>query len=453
MSFAWPFGATSASTTPSEGEEEVPSTAREARQSRRDQLRSESDDLLQVPPPVGPRGIRLPQQQRSTSPADLLRNYIARRSPSPSPTPSTTRAFNFDIMDADQLERILTAALSAANANNAENNRAIVEAAVNAAASNNVAAQQSMRRPALPPFDPKDIENWLRRVEAAFDRLSITSPKVKLANLDEKLTSSGDANINKLLCSAPNQENYNALVDYLKKKHGRTIEQKAASVIEGTEREGRTPSQLLSVIKEKADNVTLDDIFKEQLLRRLPASIRMHLTSQMDGKTAEEVATAADAYFDPEGRVKNKTNATDVNSLQAPRQLPPALKQPRQHTPEPPASGFSTPFDEDDDADVNAVRFRQGQRQNVHVNNSGGGRNRSQSRGRYNSSMGSNGTSRGRYNNNSRYGNASSNGPSTLKPDNKVCFYHSKFGDKANRCEEHCILFKQFQAGKGKASQ
>lgn len=364
-------------------------------------------------------------------------------------------------IDPEQLTQILTAALQAANANNADNNRQIVEAAVNAAAANNVAAQQSMRRPALPPFDPKDIENWLRRVEAAFSRLSITSPKVKLANLDEKLSSSGDANINRFFCSTPNQDNYDSLIAYLKDKHGRTTEQKASSVIEGTEREGRTPSQLLSVMKERADNVTLDDIFKEQLLRRLPSEVRMHLTDQMLNKSAEEVASAADAYFDKEGKVKNKTSASGINAVQAPRQHTSALKQPRQtdhNSPEPSASGFSAPFEEDDAPEVNAVRFRQGQRQNVNVNNSGGGQNRSQSRGRFGNSNNNYAgrQSRGRFNNNNndRYGNsnAASSGSSTAKQDTKVCYYHNKFGDKARSCEEGCNLYRQFQAGKGRAS-
>ena len=72
-----------------------------------------------------------------------------------------------------------------------------------------------MRRPTLPPFEPKHIEGWLRRVEAAFDRLSITSPRLKLANLDEKLNSDSDPRINEYMCADPTQENYDELIAYL----------------------------------------------------------------------------------------------------------------------------------------------------------------------------------------------------------------------------------------------
>ena len=90
---------------------------------------------------------------------------------------------------------------------------------------------------------------------------------------------------------------------------------KAASVIEGTEREGRTPSQLWSVMKDKADNVTLDEIMKEQLLRRLPADVRTHLTDKIEGKSGKEVAELADKYFDQDGKLKNKSSASDINAV------------------------------------------------------------------------------------------------------------------------------------------
>ena len=359
-------------------------------------------------------------------------------------------------MDPEQLQAIITAAVTAATQGQAESNRAIVEAAVNAAAANHVSAQQSMRRPALPPFDPKDIDNWVRRVEAAFDRLSITSPKVKLSNLDEKLSTSGDASINDFLCSPPTQANYDGLIAYLKDKHGRTKSQKAASLIEGTEREGRTPSQLLATMKEKAGDISLDDIFKEQLLRRMPSDVKMHLV-KMDDKTAKEIAAAADAFFDKEGKPKNKSSVSGINAVGTPRQQQSSMKQQqptRAVSPQPQASGFSTPFDDNDVAEINAIRFKQGQKQRVQVNNQGGARSQSRSRN-FNSGRSQ---SRGRYNDsstNDRYAKPSS-GPSNSSipydKNSKVCFYHHKFGKDARSCTENCMLYSTFKSGNAKAS-
>ena len=352
-------------------------------------------------------------------------------------------------MDPEQLQAIITAAVMAAAAGQSENNRAIVEAAVNAAAANHVTSQQSMRRPALPPFDPKDIVNWIRRVEAAFDRLSITSPRVKLSNLDEKLSTSGDATINEFLCATPTQSSYDGLIEYLKQKHGRTKSQKAYSLIEGTEREGRTPSQLLAVMKEKADDITLDDIYKEQLLRRLPTDVRMHLVKSEE-MSSKELAKEADAFFEKDGKPKLKSSASGINAVRTPRQQQPlAMKQPhptRAISPEPTAP-YSLPFEDDNDTDVHAVRFKQGQRQHVNINNSGGGR--PQSRGRYNDR---NGRSQSRVQ--FGQGNASSSSSSNqTQNDPKACYYHNKFGKEARTCTEDCKWYAKFKAGNAKASK
>ena len=461
----WPFRGSnqedlSNDSSTSSAESSAAQTARQGRQTRRDEIRSISEDNLQ--PPTGPRGLRI---QRSNSPQSLIRSLAASRSPTPSPNTATTTVFDFPAtaptraMDPEQLQAIITAAVTAATAGQAAANRAIVEAAVNAAAANHVSSQQSMRRPALPPFDPKDIDNWVRRVEAAFDRLSITSPKVKLSNLDEKLSTSGDASINDFLCSPPTQANYDGLIAYLKDKHGRTKSQKAASLIEGTEREGRTPSQLLATMKEKAGNINLDDIFKEQLLRRLPADVKMHLVN-MDDKTAKDVAAAADAFFDKEGKPKNKSSVSGINAVGTPRQQQSAMRQQqptRTASPQPQTYEYSMPFDDDDGAEINAVRFKHGQRQRVQVNNQGGAR--SQSRGRnFNSNNSGRSQSRGRQynsNNNDRYGKPSSGSSSSSTPydkNSKVCFYHHKFGKEARSCNEPCIMHSTFKSGNAKAS-
>ena len=183
-------------------------------------------------------------------------------------------------MDPNALEAIIRAAVMAATAGQTDSNQAIVEAAVNSATAQHQTSSQNMHRPTLPPFEPTDIKNWLRRVNAAFERLSITNPKIKLANLDEKLSSTGDACINAFMCGTPDQANYDALISYLREKHGRTQKQKAMYVINGTERQERRPSELWSVMKEKADDITLEDVMLEQLFRQLPSDVRMHLTDK-----------------------------------------------------------------------------------------------------------------------------------------------------------------------------
>ena len=364
-------------------------------------------------------------------------------------------------MNPEELRAIVQAAVEAASANNAANNRAIVEAAVNAATSNQTSSQQSMRRPTLPVFDPLNIDNWIRRVESAFSRLNITDAKIKFANIDEKIDVNSDPNINRFMNGPSTSATWNELIKYLKKKHGRTTKQMAASVIEGSERDGRTPSQMWSLMLDKAGTVTLDDVLKEQMMRRLPKEVRGHLQDKIKGKTGQEVADLADAYFDTEGNLLEKSSASGINAVR-PSSMKPSTSRSTSRTTRSPnrppnqpseATAFTTAFDEDDEsADVNAVRFKDGKKQNFRVQNGG----RSQSRGRsFSGNSGSN-TDTSRYpssSNSSRSNNFGNRENPTTKTKGKVCYYHVTYGDKAEKCEEHCMMWSKHQAGKGRASR
>ena len=414
--------------------------------------------------------LRAQQEGRPTRASDRRtprENLQAHRSrsrgqtPSPADRPTSPTAFPFPpTMDPETMRAMIEAAVSATAAGQAANNAAIVQAAVDAAMAHSTIQQQSMRKPSVPPFDPKNIDQWIRRVNAAFDRLNITNPKFKFAHLDEKIPNDKDPRLNDFMSGAPSQENWDALIAYLRKKHGRTIKQMANSVITGTAREGRCPSQLWSVMKERAGTVTLDDIMKEQFIKALPSCVREHMQTKTKGKSGKEVAEIADEYFDPDGKlIEQPSSASGVNSIRSSN--PPSTTRPptsslKQHdssiscasaSPPESTSTFTNAFGDDDrvDSDVHAVRFKQGQKQSFNVQN----RNpRSKSRGRpFSQGAGnsvtdsnSNHRSQSRYNSNPRPNN------------DKVCFYHKKYGQNAEKCEAHCMLHSTFTP-KGQASR
>ena len=360
-------------------------------------------------------------------------------------------------MDPATIESIVKAAVTASMAalttSQTANNREVVEAAVTAAANLNSTQQQSLRKPTLPPFDPKNIDVWLKRMDAAFDRLKIVDPRLKFAHLDEKIPADKDPRINDYMWGAPTQARWEEFIAYLRKKHGRTTKQMAQSVIQGTSREGRCPSQLWSIMKDKAATVTLDDILKEQLLKEMPTSVQEHLQTKIKGKTGQEVADLADEYFDPDGKLLHSSNASGINSVRQSRSvaptLPSALKQHQDSLPNgtstasAPTSSFTSPFENDDvDADVHAVRFRQGQKQQFNVAN----RSASRGRSRYDSKH-----------SNSRSGNSSGNDRSSSRQHKKQsdptkCFYHNTFGEKAEKCDPSCSQWSKHQP-KGQASR
>ena len=144
-------------------------------------------------------------------------------------------------MDEATLQRIMTAAMQAANANA-------------------TAQVQSLRKPELPQFDKSNIEIWIKRVESAYARVRVTDPKLKFAHLESKFDVNSDPIINDFLFKTDaTADTWTSFLGYLRECYGRTTKQ-AVLVINSTPREGRTPSQLVALMKEKAGGVTLDNM-------------------------------------------------------------------------------------------------------------------------------------------------------------------------------------------------
>ena len=71
----------------------------------------------------------------------------------------------------------------------------------------------------------------------------------------------------------------------------------------------------MAQMEEETEGITLDDIKKEQLLKTLPARIRELLGKEVENWTADEVATRADAYFDKQGNLLERTNS-NINAVE-----------------------------------------------------------------------------------------------------------------------------------------
>ena len=318
----------------------------------------------------------------------------------------------------------------------------LMEAAIRATQASSTQSVQTLRKPDLPPFDKKNVEIWIRRVEAAYARVHCNSPALKFAHLEAKFEVNADPIVDEYLFGEATEESWNAFLDYLRIRYAPTKKDRALTVINGTPREGRTPTQLAAVMKEKAGSVTVDDILKEQLLKQLPPDVIKQLVDRVDKLTFEETAKLADSWFDRDGKPLIQTSTTAVNHI-ADAHAPSTLSS----TPQAAASAAATPTtssasQEGEDADVNAIRFRQGQRQHFNVNNRGGARGR----GRGNSNSGS----RSNNNNTNSYGNSASYSAPPAANKKKVCDFHIKYGEEARRCEKWCIMWERHSAAKGK---
>ena len=371
-----------------------------------------------------------PYDFKALSPAarrrDIARERLRRasRSRTPSPQPRDSPTFHFP-------------STSTANMDEATVQR-LMEAVIRATQTASTQQVQTLRKPELPVFDKKNVEIWIKRVEAAYARVHCTSPALKFAHLDAKFEVNADPIVDGYLFGDPTEENWNAFLNYLRKRYAPTKKDQALTVINGTPREGRTPSQLAAVMKEKAGSVTIDDILKEQLLKQLPPDVLKHLVDRVDSLTFEETAKLADAWFDRDGKPLIQTSATAVNHVAPgpPRPTPsstPSTASASAAAPSTPSSHFTPVFDhKDEDTDVNAIRFRQGQKQQFNINNRGGARGRGRGNGNRNAPQNKNTNS---------FGNSASYSAPPSSSKKKICDFHIKFGDEARRCEEWCLLW------------
>ena len=279
------------------------------------------------------------------------------------------------------------------------------------------------RKPEIPAFDKKQIDHWIRRTENAFIRALCTTPREKFAFLETKFPVDFDPRINEFLWGDPTEAKWNEFLAYLRSEYGTTKQQRAAIILDGFKRDGRKPSQYVALLEEKTKDIDLNDVRKEMLLREMPTDVQRMLQERFEGLSLKDAAKAADAYFDQDGKLRQKQQAT-VNAVQET------------------SSDFTSPFS-DESEDVNAINRRfPNQRHRGSSNFQRGGRGRPQ---------------RGNFSNFNKTpaNQATTQQRTTPKPnDPSLCFYHNEYGSNAKKCEVGCSRFdeKRFP-GNGKAGK
>ena len=396
-----------------------------------------------------PYNLRVrPHEGRGVSPQQRLRDRIAARTPSPSPTTSTSNfSFPSTTMDADSIRALVQETVRASSTAAVQASVASVGAMLPEAVRDVMRDQVRdvtalTRKPELPAFDSANIEIWIRRIENAFTRASISSVKDKFAFLESKIGTSADPKITEFLCANPlTNATWDAFLAYLRKRYGRTKREQVQSLITGTEFDGLKPSAVCALMREKAGNVTVDDIMKEQLYKRLPTELQRQLAQEADTLSASELAELADAFYDKDGRpIHVSTATTSVNSIGGGGS---SSFNPNAHSNAPSTpTAFTTAFDADQ-ADINAVRARQGQKQSYN--------NANRSNNNNNRTSGSSSSANARsYNNNGDRFNAKD---SPKIKANGLCHYHDKFGEEAKNCATGCKRWAQHNAGKARAGR
>ena len=261
--------------------------------------------------------LQLPSRSRYPSPQQRVRDLSNSRSPR-SPASHQDDAFSFNnVMDAEAIRALVQETCRASISASTTAVTAMLPDAVRTTVRDQVRDVTSLtRKPELPAFDKANIEIWIRRVENAFIRAGITLVKDRFAFLESKIGIDTDPKITEyLFVPDPDEATWTSFVAHLKKRYGRTRRQQVQSLITGTEFDGLQPSAVCALMKEKAGKVTVDDLIKEHIYRRLPVELQRQFAQEYETLTSAELSEIADAFYDKDGRPLHSSTTTSVNSI------------------------------------------------------------------------------------------------------------------------------------------
>lgn len=248
-----------------------------------------------------------------------------------------------------------------------------------------IAANASRISVKAPPFWRANPALWFCQLEAQFDLSKITSDKAKYNTVVAAIESSILHQVSDLVLNPPPTGLYVALKKRLLDVFVESEHSRLKKLLGEIELNGQKPSTLLREMRGLAGESITEDLLKTLFLQRLPHNIQAILAISSEG--TDSLAIMADKIYEASGRSGEIGSMTNSNDIQT------QISQLSQQM-----------------SEMQAIFSRHENHNNE--------RNRSRSR------------SRSTFTKNHR------NRDSSLEA--KVCWYHTKFGDKASFCVGNC---------------
>ena len=248
----------------------------------------------------------------------------------------------------------------------------------------------------LPPFWPADPLVWFAQIEAQFATRNITNQRTRFDYVVAALSNEYATEIRDLILNPPQEDAYSTLKDLLIKRTAASERKRLQLLFTAEELGDRKPTQLLRRMQQlmgDAAGPNLDNSFlRELFFQRLPSHVRMVLASSGDNVSLDTLADMAEKIM--EVALPTVTSVTSPATPVAP--APPA-----------PISSEVA----DLRAEISELRQLISSLQ-----------------------LSSHRTSRS----SSRPPSRSASRASSPSPPQGLCWYHRRFGDKAQKCTSPC---------------
>ncbi|XP_072168471.1 uncharacterized protein [Diadema setosum] len=261
----------------------------------------------------------------------------------------------------------------------------------------------------LPPFWRADPQVWFAQAEAQFTTKGITREETKYSHVIATLTPDVAMEVRDIIINTPKNTPYTVLKRQLTERMSESEQRRVQKLLTEEELGDRKPSQLLRRMNQLVGEQQLEKgIMRQLFLQRLPNSVRLILASTKETLPLTELAELADRILD--------AHIPTVNMVD-----PPVV-----------ASAAVAPSTAQLDELVSLLQGIETRLKRLEIG-AKAAENRSRSRSR----------SRGRARKKEE-ANAGNAPAETEQQPADLCWYHHKYGDKAERCKAGC---KHFPAG------
>jgi len=253
---------------------------------------------------------------------------------------------------------------------------------------------------APPPFWPEEPELWFMQLEGQFTLCGIIDDEAKYAHILSKIEPKQAREIKDVITRPPTTDKYKTLKRILIQRLTDSQEQKIRQLLEQEELGDRKPSQFLRHMSTLAGSTVPNELIKTLWLCRLPAQIQAILAARTDDRL-EDLADQVDRIYEIGAKAVVATTSPGATQQQPSTSQTTTETQIMMLTKQVAA------------LTVQMIKFTKEWSQER-------SRNRARSRSR----------SQRRYR-------------SRTPKRNGVCFYHQRFGQKAEKCTQPCTFNKK----------